>query len=746
MTNAKNKNGDRISGNRQEVQLSDLLETIISSWQLIIGVMVASLLFGILYVAVVSPVYQVDVLMQVEQQAKGVGALAELSQIMQEESPVSAEFEIIRSRMVLGNVVDNLKLDITSRPVHFPLIGSVIARGKSAAGEVSEPWLGLAMYAWGGEKLHVDRFSVPEFYQGEVFSLVAGENNLYKLFDPEGAFLAEGTVGELLKIPLKGAKSISLFVSGLKSNQGTRFELINNSRLTSIERLNRSLKIVELGKQSGILRLNLSGTHSGKIKTILNEIANIYLRQSVERKSVEAENTLKFLDKQLPILKEKLESAEAALNNYRLKKGSVDLPIETKGTLDKAVSVDALLTELKSQREDLTRRFTPEHPRVAAIDAQIEQLNLELAKVDRKVKGLPGTQQEILRLTRNAQVNAELYTSLLNSSQELKVVKAGAVGNVRIVDYAVRPTEPIKPKKGLVIALSIVLGFLVGGGITFVRKSLSGAVQDPDIIERKLDVPILATVPFSKKQNELDRSSPPAKNKTTLLAIFDTDDLAIESIRSLRTSLYFAQLNSKSNILSVTSPGPGAGKSFISLNLAAVLACAGKQVLIIDADLRKGRVQEVFGIDNDLGLSDVIAGEVELNKVIRNTEIDNLDVITSGSIPNNPSEMLLHNNFSISLKIASEKYDQIIIDSPPVLAVTDATIIGQIADSTLLVVKDGQSPLREIEQSIKRLKQAGVNFRGVVYNGIKTVSSRYGYGKYYGYGYSYKKKKSEKMS
>ncbi len=740
--NSVNKNNDNSdAGNSQKIQLSELVETMISSWPLIISIVAAMLLFGILYNVIVTPVYQVDVLMQVEQKAKGVGALADLSEILQEESPTSAEFEIIKSRMVLGAVVDNLKLDTIARPVYFPLFGKIITRGHNLAEEVAPPWLGVSKYAWGGEKLHVDHFSVPEPYQGKVFNLTAGENRQYKLFDPQGEFLAEGTVGEQLKITLGGNASITMFVGGLKSNNGTQFELVNISRLSSIEKLKTSLKIAELGKQSGVLRLNLSGTNRKKIKIILNEIANIYLRQSVERKSVEAETTLKFLDKQLPILKEKLENAEAALNNYRLKKGSVDLPIETKGTLDKVVAIDAQLTALKSQREELTRRFTPEHPRVAAVDAQIEQLNSELAKVDRKVKGLPGTQQEILRLTRNAQVNAELYISLLNSAQELKVVKAGAVGNVRIVDYAVTPTKPVKPKKNLVIMLSIVLGLLLGVGIAFTRKSINGAVQDPDIIERKLGIPILATVPFSKKQRELEKSNPPAKDKTTLLAITDTEDLAIESMRSLRTSLYFAQLNTKSNILSVTSPGPGAGKSFVSLNLAAVLACAGKQVLIIDADLRKGRVHEVFGIDNDLGLTDVIAGEVELNKAIRNTEIDNLDVITSGSIPKNPSEMLLHANFPISLKIASENYDQIIIDSPPVLAVTDATIVGRAAESTLLVIKDGQSPLREIEQSVKRLKQAGVNLRGIVYNSIKKVSSRYGYGKYYGYTYYHKKNK-----
>ena len=228
-----------------------------------------------------------------------------------------------------------------------------------------------------------------------------------------------------------------------------------------------------------------------------------------------------------------------------------------------------------------------------------------------------------------------------------------------------------------------------------------------------------------------------------ILAVYDSADPAIESLRSLRTSLYFAQLNAKNNVISVTSSGPHVGKTFICVNLGTVLANAGKRVLIIDADLRKGRLHEHFGIERKIGLSDVIANHAAYDEqfklATKGTPIDNLYVIPAGTIPPNPSELLMHEKFALAIELVSSDFDQVIVDTPPVLAVTDAAIIGHLAGTTLLVVKDNVSPLRELEQCVKQLENAGVNLRGVVYNGINIVSSHYGYRKYYRYGYRYGK-------
>jgi len=712
---------DHMTSYVQEIELSVLIATILESWKLIAGMILLLLFISLAYIVLAQPIYRADVLLQIEEKSKGIGALTELTGLVQEESPVNAEFEIIKSRMVIGSVVGNLKLDIEARPDYLPVVGSFFTNPE--------------------ERIQVEKFEVPDSYKGEEFELVSGKDGAYLLYDPDGNFLAKGKVGEPVNKSLGNEEAIYLFVSELKGEPGESYSLTRLSLLQAINSLKKTLSISEQGKQSGILRLTLDGPDPQKITTILNEIANIYLRQSVERKSAEAEKTLVFLNKQLPILKEKVENAEAELNRYRLEKGSVDLTLETKTTLEKIVSVDALLTQLRRDREELIRQFTPQHPRIAAIDAQIADLNNELKKVDSKVKGLPGTQQEVLRLTRDLEVSSALYTSLMNSAQELKIVKAGAVGNVRIVDYAVIPIKPIKPNKEVIVSLSLMLGVLLGVVAALIRKSLRGVVRDPDLIESKLNLPILAVVPYSVAQRKLNKKLRSGVNEPAILAVADSEDRAIEGLRSLRTSLFFSKFKAKNNIILLTSPGPGAGKSFVSINMGAVLADVDKRVLIIDADLRKGRIHQFLGIKRRPGLSDLLVDDVEINKVVCKTEVNNLYAITTGTIKQNPSELLLRPNFLKVLEYCAANFDQVIIDSPPVLAVTDAAIIARLAGSTLIVVRDGQNPLREIEQSVKSLDQVGINLRGAVFNGMDETSNRYGYGRYYGYAYSYTDKK-----
>ena len=705
-----------------EMQLRDLIRTIVGSWRMVCASVFIMLLMGLTYIFLATPIYQADVLLQVEEKSQGISGLAELSDILQEDSPVTAEFEILRSRMVLGNVVSNLKLDIVSKPKHFPIAGLFLSQNL--------------------ERIKVENFEIPGYLQNEPFKLVAGEDNDFTLFTPGETLQQKAEIGKPISVSLSDGNFIRLFVSELNGKPGAQFEIIKKDRLTAINNLKQNLKIVEQGERSGVLRIILQGDSRIKVTTILNEIANIYLRQSVERKSAEAEKTLVFLEKQLPLLKDKMENAEAALNSYRLQKGSVDLSMETQSTLEKIVSVDALLTQLRSDREVLIRQFTPEHPRIASIDAQILNLNKEIRKVDSKIKGLPGTQQEILRLTRDLEVSSSLYTSLMNSAQELKIVKAGAVGNVRIVDYAMTPDLPVKPNKGFVLSLVSVLGVVLGIGISLIRKNMHGAIDDPDIIENKLGLPVYASIPYSRKQKKLDYSIQHTKTKNNLqkslkmriLASVDTDDLAIESLRSLRTSIYLTNQDTKNNMLLMSSPAPEAGKSFLCINLAAILADTGKRTLLIDADLRKGRIHEILGIQRSMGLTDLIAGDLDFKETIHKTDINNLFVLTVGSKVINPSELLMQNKFENILEKLSPNFDQIIIDSAPVLAVTDATIIGRLAGLTLLVVKDSQCSLREIEEAVKHLKHANVNLRGVVYNGMKLSNSRYG--KFYKYSYS----------
>ncbi len=705
-----------------EVELADLLATVMQAKWSVLSIIVGTLLLGTAYTFVATPIYVADGLLQVEERRTGLGSL-DISELFEGDTPINTEIELLRSRSILGDVIDNLKLDIRAEPDYFPIFGAALARHASPENRRS---------------IQVDTLDVSSDLAGVQLTLVAEQADRYQLFGPETGFLLDGVVGQTASVQLRGQEPLALFVSELNAEPGDRFLLQRQSRLNAIARLQGSLTINERGRNSGILAISLEGENPEDVSRQVNEIANIYVRQNVERKSAEAEQTLSFLYEQLLIVKRNMEVAEVALNTYRLEKGSVDLPLETQGILETIVQVEAQLNGLRQERVKVSQGFMPAHPVVIALDEQIRSLAGELNTLNERVKDLPNTQQEVLRLFRDVQVNTELYTALLNTTQELRVVKAGTVGNVRVVDYSIPRHNPIKPRKMAALFFSLMLGIFLGIGNAFLRKALSGGVEDPNLIEKKTGIPVYAIITHSKQQSRLLKRMESKEVGNSVLAVFRREDVSIESIRNLRTMLHFGMMDVENNIILISGPSPAVGKTFVSVNLAAVLTSASKKVLLIDGDLRKGLLHQYLGLKRDHGLSEFVSGRIKIGEAIHKTSIEGLDFIPTGKLPPNPAELLLHKRFSIVLKVLSSQYDQIIIDSPPILAVTDASIIGQLAGATLMVIKAGGHPMREIEQSVKRLQQAEVNLRGVLFNDMDLSSRRYGAGKY-NYQYAYQK-------
>jgi tyrosine-protein kinase Etk/Wzc len=570
-----------------------------------------------------------------------------------------------------------------------------------------------------------------------AIDLVSTGAGNFELFDSTGGFLARGSVGEVVNLTMPGGGRASVFVSTLQAEDGQPFRLLRAPRLTSIQSLQGRFNVAEQGEWSGILSISVQGPDPVGVQQQLNEISNVYVRQNVERKSAEAEKTLDFLDEQLPVVRQDMEAAELSLNAYRLEKGSIDLPRETQTILETIVSIEAQINKVSQEREKVTLAFTPLHPTVVALDRQASGLNNELRELNSRVRDLPTTQQELLSLIRDVEVNTELYTSLLATAQELRVVKAGTVGNVRVIDYAVTPTSPVKPSKTRMMLLSLLIGGFIGVASAFARKALQAGVEDPDLVEKHVNIPVYATISHSRRQDKLFKDLKSEKAKRAILAVKAPNDAAVESLKNLRTALHFGMMSVKNNCIMVAGPSPGVGKSFVSVNLATVLSSNEKTVLLIDGDLRRGHLHEYMGIERENGLSDFIGGEIPIGKALHQTTVPGLTLIPTGTIPPNPSELLLHKRFANCLSVLIPRYDHIIIDSPPILAVTDATIIGQMAGGSLLVLKAGEHPMREIEQAVKRLQQSDVNLRGILFNDIKTNSRRYGAGKY-NYQYVYK--------
>lgn len=730
-----------------EIDLRELIGTLFEHKWLIISITTIALILGMVKATLETPIYQADAMLQIENGMHSMAVSDPYAGMMNGYIPVQAEMEIIKSRMVMGTTVASLNLEIVAQPKFFSRIGKAMARRFEARNrdEISTPWFGYSDYSWGGESIKVDSLEVPKSWVGQQLILIAGKKGQFKLFDVTGQFIVEGEVGKPVETIIAGEDvPLRMFVAALKARPGTHFTVTRLSHMSAIMALMDSMSVSEKGRDIGILRFTMTSTSPSFAMTTLNEVANIYVRMNVEKKSAEAQKTLEFLEKQLPVIKSQLEMATDELNEYRLAKGSVNLDLETQGILSGIVEKNTQITLLEQKRDELRRRYTRSHPAVISVDKQIKRLQAQINRHNKKISELPATQQIILRLSRDVKVNAELYTTMLNNLQTIKVSKAGTVGDVRVIDYAVMPTHPIKPRKSLIIAVAFILGLIIAIALVFIRKALHHGIEDPDVIEKQLNVPIYATVPHSEHQARINtllkKDKLPVKG-VHVLGLENADDLAIESLRSLRTTLHFAFLEAKNNIVMVTGPSPGVGKTFVSTNLAIVLASSDKKILLIDADLRKGIINKALGVSRENGLSELISNSISPFDAVHTIDDAKIDFISTGAIPPNPSELLMHERFALLLEKLGQQYDYIIIDSPPILAVTDACIIGRLASATLMVARSGQHPLRELQQSVKHLKQNDVDIKGCVFNDVHLSSSSYGYGGYgkYFYQYDYQK-------
>jgi len=497
--------------------------------------------------------------------------------------------------------------------------------------------------------------------------------------------------------------------------------------------------VAEKGKMTGVLGLNYQGQDKQHITQVLNAILTAYSQQNIERRSAESAQTLKFLDEQLPELSQQLDQVEREFNQFRQQYNTVDLTKESELYLTQSIALETQKAELELKVAEASARYTEEHPVMEQMNAQLGAINSKIAALGNTLKQLPDLQRRYLQLYREVEVKQQLYTGLLNTYQQLRIAKAGEIGNVRIVDTAVEPIEPIKPKKLQIIILSIFLGGFLGTLLALLRNMMRSGIKDSAQIERELDLPVYATVPRSPLQ-ESRVNLLKKKKSIPILAVKDSSDIAIESLRSMRTAIHFALSNAKNNIIALSGPAPEIGKSFITTNLATILAQGGSRVLVIDGDLRRGYLNKYFNKEVQPGLSELLNHQNSYEDVVQNSQVDNLFFVTRGKSPVNPSELLSTDKFKVFLEQASASFDYVLIDTPPILAVTDGIIIAQYAGVNLLIARHGKTQIKELEITVTRFEQANVKVNGVILNDVqKGPGNGYGYG--YNYAYAYKASK-----
>lgn len=722
------------------IDLPEIISTIFSSKRLIAVCALLSAIAAYLYVQGQDLIYEANALIQIEQKrGSSFDVFSDVSSAFDSDNQVATEIEILKSRFVLGEVVDRRALQIHQAPKQL-----LMARYAPALNDylinLNQTYIDVSAYNESDARIVLGDIDLPALSYPVHLVLKVTSPDTYDVFDEFGHWLYSGTVGFVPDTD----EPIKVVVQTMDARLGAEFNVSFTHRLSEISALRERLKIQEKGGNTGVLELVLESANQAKVCDILNEIISVYAEQNAQWVSEEAQRSIDFLDQQVPKVKQELALAEDAVNAYRADSSKADMRIETETILKKIVAVESRLNELQLKENEISGRYKKDHPTYVTLLKQRNSLLKEKASVNQQIQKLPVTQQELLGLMRNVEVASAVYVQLLNKREELKVARAGTIGDVRILDPAEVMLAPIKPRKAQIMLFTVFIGVFLGIVLAFVRAWLRMGLTNPVEVQDKLGLANYGVIPTSAGQQKIDKHLLESENQLDILCVADSLDPALEAVRSIRTGLHFAMLEAQNNIVALTSANPAAGKSFVSSNLAALIAQSGQNVLLVDIDMRRGHIHTALHQDRAPGLSNLLSEGLEPTQVIHKGIIPNLDFISTGDIPPNPSELLMSKAYTDFITQIQQHYAIVIMDTPPILAVTDAALIARQAGTCLLVVRHDANSLREVQQAQQELDNLGVTLKGYIYNAYKRISSRrysYNYNAYYSYNYSHKSEK-----
>ena len=749
-TDSKNLSNSASKEDNDEIDLMALLFAILRGWKIIVFFAILGLIVGVLYSRYVNPTFRSDAIIQIEENSKGAAALgADISELIgSQASKAEAEAELIKSRMILEPVVNLLHLRIRLSDPNVSAIDRI--KSNSTETQINKPE-GVSLKTEDG-KVEISQFNVSQEYLNQPFTLTRTGTGFVLSNDFDDF---KGQIGKAHQF--RGTDGqIQITVNDLPAD-GYPVNITKQSLQTTTEQINTALSVVEKGKQTGIIQLSMTGANQQQTSLILKQIVLSYVDQNQSRGSEETTKTISFMETQIPTLKKKLEDSEAIFNEFRKKYGTIDVSKEAELLLTESSQIDVQLNELRLKKADLTTYYTEEHPLVIQINEQLEVLNTRKQDIDDTIVGLPEIQREFLQLSADSAINREIYLTLLKNYEQLKIVKAGQIGFARIIDLPINNFKAIAPKKLLIVILATLLGSMLGTMLVLLKNMLRNVVKDPERLEAKTGVPVVATIPRSPLLTRLRKSNKNAPNR--LLAYVDHNSLSYEAIKSLRTNLMFGmpaqgRANQRAKVILITGESPGVGKSFISSNLTEVFAQLDKKVLIMDADMRLGELHKMFSMSQDNGLGDYLSQDkthlskdnAQVSKIVADQEsylasfihptgIDNIDFMPRGQHPRNPASLLANGSFDHLMKQLNLHYDYIVIDSPPVLAASDAMILSQYADKVLMVARYDKSIEGQVVYAVNQMNKANIKVDGIILNDVQQgLLSKYSYHYSYAYG------------
>jgi tyrosine-protein kinase Etk/Wzc len=755
----------------QQEDIFEYIAVIMRRWKTFILAFLAVFIVVALYTFMMKPIYEASATLHVKDDKGKGGLLGELA--LNTSNPVNAELEILKSRTNAEHVVKRLHLDW----------------------QVSKMSDGLS-------------FRIIEFSstaKDPVYDIRLNSEGIFKVKDNDGNLVGEGKSGSLIKgkdfilllSDLKGEKGDRFTLSLLPFDQVVRglrsgIKAVEVGRMTSVIQVSYTSTDPVLARDvvntlvQSYLEQNISfkaEEASRTVNFVEDQIQGLRKELDNSEKDLQVYKSsagVVSLDNEARELIQKISEMEKARADVTLQKKQIEFALDAlkssmrKGTIyspaimrdDPLVaSLASKLSELEVQKKALLNDYTENHPAVKTVQGQIEEIqrkirstyethlnnltkqqsnvNHELSLYEKRMRTLPEAERDLARLTRVSSVNAGIYTFLLQKHEEARIAKASTISNIDIVDQAIAPTHPVKPKKAQNLLLGLLFGCMLGIGLVFFQEYLDDTIKDAEEAKRVMGLPLLGVIPHingrDPKQNVI------VPNEKPLVTQSEPKSAVAESFRSLRTNLHFTAINKQKKIMLFTSTFQGEGKSVITANEAVVVSQTGARVLIIDCDLRRSSLHEKFGHSKTPGLSEILTGDVTFEKVKHNSGIPGLDLITAGTTPPNPSELLGSEAMRQLLLTQRENYDYILIDAPPVLAVTDAPVLATISDIVILVMEAGRVPVKAAQNMRETLTTLQASFAGLVINDKTGKGESYGYygsryyryGRGYGYGYGY---------